>query len=318
MRILFVTSTRIGDAVLSTGLLSHLVRDHPHARLTIACGPVAAPLFGAVPGLERIIVLEKQPWARHWRNLWRECIGLRWDIIVDLRGSLATLFLRSPRRYVYHTDRALAHKVRQLARVMDLHPPPAPTLWTLPVHEAEARALIPDGAPVLALGPTVNWAGKQWPIENFIALTERLTAEGRALAGARVLVLGAPGERDVAAPLIEAIPPERLIDAVGTLHLLTAFACMKRARLYVGNDSGLMHMAAASGAATLGLFGPSRDEHYGPWGRKCAVARTPESYETLMPRGLDTAACGCLMGGLGVDAVESAAEGLISRTRAAA
>ena len=49
MHILFVTATRIGDAVLSTGLLTHLIERHPHARLTIAAGPVAAPLFEAVP-----------------------------------------------------------------------------------------------------------------------------------------------------------------------------------------------------------------------------------------------------------------------------
>ena len=50
MRILFITATRIGDAVLSTGLLAHLIEHHPEARITIACGPVAAPLFSAVPG----------------------------------------------------------------------------------------------------------------------------------------------------------------------------------------------------------------------------------------------------------------------------
>ena len=55
MRILFVTATRIGDAVLSTGLLSHLLDRYPMARLTIAAGPVAAPLFAAVPRLERIM-----------------------------------------------------------------------------------------------------------------------------------------------------------------------------------------------------------------------------------------------------------------------
>ncbi|HEX2151160.1 MAG TPA: glycosyltransferase family 9 protein, partial [Stellaceae bacterium] len=52
MNILFVTATRIGDAVLSTGLLSHLVERHPGARFTIAAGAPAAPLFATVPGLD--------------------------------------------------------------------------------------------------------------------------------------------------------------------------------------------------------------------------------------------------------------------------
>ena len=49
MNILFISATRVGDAVLSMGLLDHLIRDHPDARVTVACGPAAAPLFDAVP-----------------------------------------------------------------------------------------------------------------------------------------------------------------------------------------------------------------------------------------------------------------------------
>ncbi len=63
MHILFVTATRIGDAVLSTGLLSHLVERFPGARLVIAAGPVAAPLFEAVPGLDELLVLRKRRWG---------------------------------------------------------------------------------------------------------------------------------------------------------------------------------------------------------------------------------------------------------------
>ena len=50
-KILFVTASRIGDAVLSTGVVDHLIRSHSGARVTIACGPVAAPVFSCVPGL---------------------------------------------------------------------------------------------------------------------------------------------------------------------------------------------------------------------------------------------------------------------------
>ena len=70
MDILFVTATRIGDAVLSTGLLGHLIERHPGARLTIAAGPVAAPLFDSVPGLERIVIVRKRPFNAHWLGLY--------------------------------------------------------------------------------------------------------------------------------------------------------------------------------------------------------------------------------------------------------
>jgi heptosyltransferase-3 len=87
MHILFVTATRIGDAVLSTGLLSFLLERHPGARLTIAAGPAAAPLFEAVPGLERLIVVEKRRWSLHWSALFARTLGRRWDLVVDLSAG---------------------------------------------------------------------------------------------------------------------------------------------------------------------------------------------------------------------------------------
>src|SRR5665213_2117896 len=80
MDILFVTATRIGDAMLSTGLLSYLTERHAGARLTIAAGPVAAPLFAAVPKLERLIVMRKRPFALHWLGLYGAVVGRRWDL----------------------------------------------------------------------------------------------------------------------------------------------------------------------------------------------------------------------------------------------
>ncbi|MBD3668264.1 MAG: glycosyltransferase family 9 protein, partial [Kangiella sp.] len=76
--ILFVTATRIGDAVLSTGILGRLIADNPGARITVACGRAAAPLFEAVPGLERIIVLDKKRWSLHWLGLWSQCFRRMW------------------------------------------------------------------------------------------------------------------------------------------------------------------------------------------------------------------------------------------------
>jgi len=87
MRILFITSTRVGDAILSTGLLSKLIADNPEAKITIACGPAAAPLFEAVPKLERIIVLNKMIFSLHWIAMWWDAVGKFWDVLVDLRNS---------------------------------------------------------------------------------------------------------------------------------------------------------------------------------------------------------------------------------------
>src|SRR5271156_2505610 len=98
MDILFVTATRIGDAVLSTGLLGYLIERHAGARLTIAAGPLAAPLFEAVPGLERIVTISKRPLAAHWLGLYGAVVGRRWDMVVDLRGSALAWLLRAGER----------------------------------------------------------------------------------------------------------------------------------------------------------------------------------------------------------------------------
>ena len=69
MRILFITANRVGDAVLTTGLLDHLIRQYPGCRITVACGPVAEGVFTRLPGLEQIIVVTKQPYGRHLPTL---------------------------------------------------------------------------------------------------------------------------------------------------------------------------------------------------------------------------------------------------------
>ena len=100
MHILFVTATRIGDAVLSTGLLAYLIDRYPTARLTIAAGPVAAPLFEAVPRLERLAVIEKRRWSAHWVPFYATVARRRWDLVVDLRGSALGWLLQAGERKV--------------------------------------------------------------------------------------------------------------------------------------------------------------------------------------------------------------------------
>jgi heptosyltransferase III len=307
MYILFVTATRIGDAVLSTGLLTYLIERHPHARLTIAAGPVAAPLFDAVPGLERVVVIEKRRWSLHWLPFFSAVATRRWDLVVDLRGSGLAWLLRARERKVMAKGDAGEHRVHQLARLFDLDPPPNPHLWTASRHHQAASALISAGAPILAIGPAANWPAKQWRAERFAELATRLTASGGPLPGSRVAILAAPHERALAEPVLAALPPGRRIDLVGRVDLLTAAAVLRRCAMFIGNDTGLMHIAAASGTPTLGLFGPSPVAQYAPWGRRTAWVRSIDPPEAMFGPGFDHRTTGTLMDGLSVDAAEAAA-----------
>ncbi|MBO6521345.1 MAG: glycosyltransferase family 9 protein [Rhodospirillales bacterium] len=316
MHALFVTSTRVGDAILSTGILSRILEENPGVKVTVACGPAASSLFEAVPGLERVIVLDKMLGSLHWAYMWSQTVGRYWDILVDLRNAPVTYLLAAKKRYRMIRSRDGGHRIRTLSRVISAEDnPPAPKLWVDDARRAAARRLIPEGGPVLAIGPTANWRGKQWRGESFAELIARLTSPGGILPGARVAVFGRDDERPMALPVIESVPSDRLIDLVGRIDLLTVSACLERAALYIGNDSGLMHLSAASGIPTLGLFGPSPADQYAPWGPLCDHVQASKGFEEIFPENFDHRNTDTLMDSLSVDDAEEAANKLWSRAR---
>jgi len=318
MKVLFITSSRIGDAVLSTGLLEHMAQEYPNAQrnveVTIACGALAASLFEGYPLAARIIPMTKEKHAGHWIKLWKQVVGTRWDIVVDLRDSAMSRLLWAGKRYILssrNTDKSL-HKAAQNAAAMKLDYVPPTKLWFSEEQQDFADGFIPLGARVLGVGPTSNWIGKTWPVERFIEITQWLTAKGGLMEDCRVAVFGAPGEEADAYKLYEALPEGRRIDVIAKGDPGQAAATLARCAFYIGNDSGLMHCAAASGVPTLGLFGPSYDQHYSPCGAKTAFVRTPESFEELTDyEGYSPKTCGCLMESLSVEAVKQAIEHFI-------
>ncbi len=283
--ILFISATRIGDAVLSSGLIKRLVDEIPDARFTIVAGPLAAPLFRDTPGLDGIVPFEKSRFGLHWFKLWTKARRRRWGLVLDMRGSGLARFLNARRRAVRKPlppGAPPVHKVIEAARVLKVEDdPPSPFLFTSPQTEAEADAFLKPGGPILAVAPAANWVGKTWPAERFAVVAAELLAKDGLMPDGRLLVLGGPGDRWACEAVRRAIPRDRLIDGVGKLDLLAAYACLKRVRLFIGNDSGLMHLAAAAGAPTLGLFGPSDDRLYGPWGPRARALRGPRDFEAF-------------------------------------
>jgi ADP-heptose:LPS heptosyltransferase len=317
MKILFITATRLGDGVLSTGALEHFIQKYPDAEITVACGPLIAGLFEQAPRVVRVIPMKKEKYALHWLKLWRETAGTPWDIVVDLRNSLLSRLLRAKKRYIWGQQDHKKHKVEQIAEVIGVSPPPAPALWFNDETRAKAAALVPDGKPVLAIGPAANWQAKTWPAENFIALINKLTAADSFLPNARVAVFAAPGEEAVANKVLNALPPERRINVIAKASPVVVAAALQRCAFYIGNDSGLMHCAAAVGIPTLGLFGPSWPQLYRPWGEKCAFVSTPENYDKLISYpGYDDNTAPSLMTSLTVEMAYEAATGLWNKTKA--
>ena len=280
MRILFITATRLGDAVLSTGLLAHLLAAYPDARFTIACGPVAEGTFERMPRRDRTLIVTKRRFDLHWLSLWRALVGTRWDLCVDLRGSALTLFLAARRRAIMRGGRRPGHRLGHLAGTLDLPVPPLPVAWTAKADRDVASTLLPATGALIGLGPTANWPGKIWPAERFVALFRALATD---LPGAVPVVFGGPGEREkeMARDVLTALP--EAIDLVGRLSIPEAAACLTRCRVFVGNDSGLMHLSASSGTPTVGLFGPTPASEYAPAGQRAAVVEAATMEEILVP-----------------------------------
>jgi len=307
-KILFITSTRIGDAVLSTGLLDHILKTYTDPKVTIVCGPLAASLFEGYPALDKLIALKKEKRNGHWIKLWRAVVGTKWNMVVDLRNSAVSRLIWADQRFVYgrHIN-AQAHKVEQAAEVMKLDGVPAPKLWFTVAQMQAAHALIPEGERVVAVGPAANWIGKTWPAERFIEIIQWLTGKGGAYEGARVAVFGAPGEEAVCNQVLAALPAGQGIDAIAKGNPGSAAAALSLCDFYLGNDSGLMHAAAACGVKTFGVFGPSYPHLYAPYGAHTAYAQTPESFDELIDYASYTPqSAPSLMGSLHVETVKGA------------
>lgn len=282
MNILFITCSRIGDAVLTTPILRFIEKAHPNAKVTIAADPLVAPLFTAYPLCEKVIPFSKRAYSTHWPRLWWQTVRKKWDWVIDLRGSAIAYGLYTRKRSTWkQIPGDTRHKVAQLCATagIPLHPS---SLWASPEQHTLAQSLIT--APTLAVAPAANWVGKQWPLPYFKHVCTQFM---EAFPGAAIALLCAPHERPYVLPLLEAVPPHRLVDCTkGQYDLSQIGAILQQCSLFIGNDSGLMHMAAAAGTSTIGLFGPSRENNYGPWELPTEtpqhqVIRIPLTYDEL-------------------------------------
>jgi len=281
MKALLIGNTRIGDFILSSGLIAHLLDTYPDLRLTIACGYICEPLTRHIPRVERVIPIYKKPLNKHWLDLWHEVRDTHWDMIIDLRNSFVSRFARKKKvcRLIRPTGKL--HKVEEYARVMGLSPAPNPKVWIGDEHRAFAREIIPDGMKVIGIGPGASHLFKRWPAENFAELCEKLIATNGPYPYAKIAIIGSSNELRPAKAIFDRIPDNRLIDLMSNTDLMHAAAAIERMTLYIGNDHGLTHMSAALGTRTIGLFGPTSPALYQPWGEKCSYVSSDRSQGEL-------------------------------------
>lgn len=279
-RILFITNTRIGDAVLSTGLLGLLMDTYPTARITVVVGYLACTLFDAAPGVERVVALRKQQYNGHWVGLYASLFR-SWDLIVDLRGTATAWLLPTRYRRVLSRSDPGQSRVVELGHLVYADPPPGPRLWIKQRDRQAAAKLVPADLGFLAVAPGASSPEKRWPSDRFAAMIDCLTERGAVGSTLAVVLLGAADERWLVDAVLQRLaerPGVRCpLVVLGEARLPVVAAILERARLYVGNDSGLMHLAAASGAPTVGLFGPTPAIRYRPWGERTLVVQPEDA-----------------------------------------
>jgi lipopolysaccharide heptosyltransferase I len=291
--VLIVKPSALGDVIQATAVLPLIRRSFPRARVSWLVFEQNAGALEGNPLIDDLIVVKRKGlglggMARLVRRLRRG----RFDLVVDLqcllRSGLITFATGSGRRAGYANGREFStlfyNEPYEISR--DVHAVDGYLLMCRMLGcrgTEEVRFVLPGGdpertrverllsaspgpGPAVAVCPTAGWVTKTWPVSSFARVADLLVDA----CGARVFWLGAPKERAVgerAAGLMR--HPSR--NLVGELSLPEVAAFLRASDLFVGNDSGLMHMAAAAGTRTAAVFGPTDPVRTGPYTDRARV-----------------------------------------------
>ncbi len=281
-RVLLVQMSFLGDTILSTPLIGALRRRHPDAQLWTLTTPPAAELLAGDPTLAGRLTYDKHGSQRGVRGLLRvakELRMLRFSVVYSLHRSFRTgllLWLAGiPRRVGFSGTAGSWFYSHRVAPRRDVHAV-LRFLSLLPdaLGEAALRLFAPaepsnpklsdlaKGAPV-AVFPGSAWGTKRWAAKHYHRLMEQLLQRGLG-----VVVLGAPGEREIAAEASAGLAVQNLC---GQLSLQDMLWLVQRSRLVVCNDSLALHVASAFQRPTVAVFCATSPRFgFGPWNNPAA------------------------------------------------
>lgn len=304
IRRLLVRGTNwIGDAVMTLPALTSLRAGFPDAHVAILAKPWVADVYRLCPAVDEIVTFERP--GRHdgaggMLRLAGELREKRFDAAVLLQNAIEAAIIarlaRIPVRAGFDSDVRgwlLTHSVRRIPAIRAVHqtsyylemvkalgcPDTGVDVGLIPKEEDRLRAAsLLDGyglggVRLVGLAPGATYgAAKKWHPERFAALADRLSETWAA----RVCLFGSRADREsTQAVLHNARHP--VTDLAGQTGLRDAMALMARCALFVSNDSGLMHVAAALGVPTVAVFGSTNPVTTGPVGRQSVVVRNPVS-----------------------------------------
>lgn len=284
--LLLVSLSNIGDAIMTTPVLEAMHALRPDAPIDIVADRRSSIVFDQCPYRGRIVHKDKGAPLRGAAALVRELRDTEYEWVVDLRTDFLPLLLRVRRRMSRWRSRPYGpHAVeRHMGVIAALHgnrPIPGTTVWLRPEDGnfgRDVKSRLRAGR-LLVLGPGANWAPKIWPAGHFIDLIAELKHDFDA-----VVLLGDEADRSQSGAVAAGagIP---CVDLCGRTSIREAASVLLCARAFVGNDSGLGHLAGAVGAVSLTLFGPGDPVRYRPWGPRAGwVVGTGGDLASLPPQ----------------------------------
>ena len=290
----------VGDVLLSTPVLAALRASFPLARVDVLIKKRALGVLEGNPHLDRVVLYDEADDYHAPRRLLSLALRLRrarYDLAVDLTGDHRSSLLMAAadpgfrvglnhagmgflldRRIPYRAEgHVIDHLLSSVEKIGVLAAERSPVLVLGGDELARARALL-EGAgvnpasPFLALSPGANWVRRRWPADRF----GKLAALARERLGCPSVVTGSGSDVPLADSVV-AGSGGAAVSLAGSTSLRALAGVARLAAVFVGNDSGPMHVAASQGTPVVGLFGPNTPERYAPRGAPSRVlwARPP-------------------------------------------
>jgi heptosyltransferase-1 len=311
MRIAIVRLTSLGD-VVHTLPVAHAIRQHdPSSYIVWVVEEREQTILQSNPAVDEVVLAPTRRWrralgtprgivsvVREWWALRRRFRDLHMDVAIDVQGLLkSSLFLvliqaplrvgfgwrhaREPLSALFTNRRvdppkSASHVVdKNLSLLGPLGIPVGDAGFPLPAMKEPgdrvAALLLGHGVKpqdrLVVLMPATRGRSKQWPLANYLELARRLVGD----RSVRILLVGAPDEE----PLLIRIADGLKGAIIFTGPLEDLLELLRRADLTVGNDTGPLHIAAALGRPTIGLFGPTRGDRNGPYGARARSLQSP-------------------------------------------
>jgi len=324
---LLVRLRQIGDVVFTTPAVHALRRRFPDAHLTYIVEPAAAPVVAGNPHLNEVIVAPRRGGVRGLLDdlaLGRRLRTRRFDLAIDFHGgpraSLLTWSGGARVRIGYRVAGRSWIYTRRIARPRELRPrhsvvnqwdllatldipPPEPAVSPMEmaadpaavvaVADRLARAGVTNGDRLVVIHVSAGNPFRRWPPAHFVELATTLAADDPAR---RIIVTSGPSEGEAAARVIAGARARlgsdaaRRILSCGEFSLAELRALLDRAALYIGGDSGPLHIAATTSVPIVGLYGPTLPIRSAPWRSDACVTESVDA-GPLPCRPCDQRAC---------------------------